>query len=137
MYLIILIEVDINPMICSFLLVSWIFCKVVSILYEIYCVLPSTDICVRLLFNLDRMLLFAKYIPFYQYVVYPSSFHFYTHQSCPCYLQLHSSLYKPVMEFSDGNFFSDALKHYLIRKLQLWWASLIRIIFLTFASMCI
>ena len=99
MYLIILIEVDINPMICSFLLVSWIFCKVVSILYEIYCVLPSTDICVRLLFNLDRMLLFAKYIPFYQYVVFYSSFHFYTHQSCPCYLQLHSSLYNPVMEF--------------------------------------
>ena len=76
------------------------FAKLVSILYWNYRLLSSKGIYARLLFNLDRMLLFAKIFSFSASAfLHSSSFHFTTHQSCPCYLQLHSSLYNPLMEF--------------------------------------
>ena len=104
-----------------------------QLLREVSILVKCTACCqnsypLNAVFNLDRMLLYAKYIPFDQVVVYFSSFHFYSHQSCPCYEQLRSK----TLPFCSRIFliaicFDTSKTHYLIRRLQRRGVALIMI----------
>ena len=85
--------------------------------------MPSTGICVRLLLTLTECCYLPNIFPFIRCVAaYSSSFfYFHTHQSFPSYLQLYSSLYNLLMEFSRKSFFispNTPLTYHLIGDLQ-------------------